>query len=112
MGVLHQRLLALRALHLRLVLVGDGGGSQPQGMPPVDDVVQDVGYRRPRPAAGLAGIQSAEGRPCLAEVIVGGVEHLLRCQLPGNLAGAFPGGAEGEDPLYHRGGHLIRDDLL
>ena len=45
-------------------------------------------------------------------VLVGRVHDLLLGQDSGDLVGPFPGGAQLEDPAYHRSGRLIRHDLF
>ena len=111
-GVLHQDLLALRSFDLLFVLVGERRVFHAKRVAEVNDVLQDICHRLAAPAIGASRVQVVAGCPGSLVVLVGRVQDLFSGQDSGDLVGPFPGGAQFEDPAYHRGSRLIRYDLL
>lgn len=111
MGVLKPQPLRLRALDLLFVLVGRRGVAQADGVSQVDLVLQHLGDGGVAPVVGACGVQAGQGHAVLLEVVVDRIEDLLLLQLPGDLAGSPPGGAQLEDPPHHLRCLRVRDDL-
>lgn len=111
-GILHQDLLTLRPADLLFVLVGKRCSLQGKRVAEVDDVLQNICHCLAAPAMWAGRVQVVAGPPCGLVVLVGRVQDLLLSQDSGNLVGAFSGGAQLEDPAYHRGGRLVRYDFL
>ena len=75
-------------------------------------VIKDCRDGTAAPCIGTGGVQSDVPLFMLLEVIIAGCQHLILAKDTGDLIGAFAGSTQGEDPLHHRRGLIIGDDLF
>ena len=112
MGVLHQDLLALRPADLLLVFVGERRVFHAERVAKIGNILQDICHCLAAPAIRAGRVQVVADCPGNLVVLVGRVQDLLSGQDPGDLVGPFPGGAQFEDPAYHRSSRLVRYDFF
>ena len=110
-GVLEPKLFGFRTLDLFLVLEGNRGGFQIDGMPKVRFIFQDVYDSSRYPCVRIGDLIAADDHTVLAVVECRRCRHFLCFQPLGDLSRAVTFHAEAEDILGDGCGFFIRDNV-
>lgn len=81
-------------------------------MSEVDLVVKDSRDGAAAPRIGAGEIQLGMALFVISVIIIAWCQHLFLTENPSDLIGAFAGGAQREDLLYHRRGFVVGDEFL